>query len=383
MRKGISLFLSFLLFFLTINTNTYGNEISINAKAGILIEAGTGQMLYEQNVDEKLPIASVTKIMTMLLTFEALDKGNINLDDMVVISERASSMGGSQVFLETGEQQRVDTLITSVAVASGNDASVALGEHIAGNLENFVNMMNDKATELGMENTYFLDTCGLTDVGHYSSARDVAVMSRELVVKYPDVFNYTTIWNDNVVHKTNRGEETTELWNTNKMLRTYEGNNGLKTGFTSAAGFCVTSTATRDGLTLISVILGGETSKDRFSDAGKLLDLGFYNYKRVDGLKITEPQGTVTISKGTKKELPVYQKEEVKILVNKNETKEITTEIEIVQNLVAPLPKGAKVGTVKYFIEDKIVATEELIVRETVPKAGIKDNLRIIIENWG
>ncbi len=267
-------------------------------------------------------------------------------------------------------------------MTDGNDSSVALGEHIAGNLDNFVAMMNDKASELGMENTYFLDSCGLTDVGHYSSARDVAIMSRELITKYPDVFNYTTIWNDEVVHKTRRGEETTELWNTNKMLRTYEGNNGLKTGFISAAGFCVTSTATRDGLTLISVILGGETSRDRFDGAGKLLDLGFYNYRRVDGLKITELQGGVSISKGTKKELPVYQEEEVKILVNKNETKEIKTDIEIVQNIVAPVAKGTQVGTVKYYIEGELVATEDLIIHETVPKAGIKDNLRIIIGNW-
>ncbi len=381
MRKVISLFLSFVLFFLC-TINTYGNELEINAKAGILMEADTGQILYEKNVDEQLPIASVTKVMTMLLTFEALDDGVINLDDMVTISEEASGMGGSQVFLETGEQQSVEALLKSVVIASGNDASVALAEHIAGNVDNFVNMMNEKAVELNMENTYFLDTCGLTDVGHYSSARDVAIMSRELITNYPDVFNYTTIWNDNIVHKTNRGEEKTELWNTNKMLKTYSGINGLKTGFTSTAGFCITSTATREGLTLISVILGGETSKDRFSDAGKLLDLGFYNYKRVEGLKVTEPQGVAKIIKGTKKEVPVYQKDEIMLLVNKNETKEITTEIEIVQNLLAPISKGAKVGTVKYFIEGEVVATEDLVIHETVPKAGIKDNLRLIIETW-
>ncbi len=381
MRKGISIIISFIIFFIS-SFNVYANEVEINAKAGILMEANTGQILYENNIDEQLPIASVTKVMTMLLTFEALDEGTISLDDMVTISDEASGMGGSQVFLETGEEQSVETLIKSVVIASGNDASVALAEHVGGNVDNFVSMMNSKAEELNMLNTYFLDTCGLTDIGHYSSARDVAIMSQELITKYPDVFNYTNIWNDNIVHKTNRGEEKTELWNTNKMLKTYDGINGLKTGFTSKAGFCITATATRDNLTLISVILGGETSKERFSDAGKLLDLGFYNYKQVEGLKITEPQGVAKITKGTKKEVPVYQEKEVMILVNKNETKDITTEIEIVQNLVAPIPKGSKVGSVKYFIEGEIVANENLIIHETVAKAGIKDNLRLIIESW-
>lgn len=385
MKKFTSLVLAFVLFFSFFvgnNSIVFADEIFINAKAGILMEATTGQVLFEKNIDEQLPIASVTKIMTLLLTFEALENGEIQLDNMVTISEEASSMGGSQVFLETGEEQSVETLIKSVVIASGNDASVSLAEKISGNKDNFILRMNEKAKELGMVNTYFLDTCGLTDVGHFSSARDVAIMSCELISKYPDVLNYTTIWNDEVIHTTNRGEEITDLWNTNKLLKTYDGINGLKTGFTSAAGFCISASATRDGLTLVSVILGGETSKDRFTDAGKLLDLGFYNYKRVEGLKITEPQGVVKISKGTKKESNVYQKNEVNVLVNKNENPEIKTEIEIVQDLVAPIAKGTKVGTVKYFMNGKMITEEDLIIHETIDKATIKDNLRMIFENW-
>lgn len=385
MKKFTSLVLAFVLFFsffIGKSSIVFADEIFINAKAGILMEATTGQVLFEKNIDEQLPIASVTKIMTLLLTFEALENGEIQLDDMVTISEEASSMGGSQVFLETGEEQSVETLIKSVVIASGNDASVSLAEKISGNKDNFILRMNEKAKELGMVNTYFLDTCGLTDVGHFSSARDVAIMSCELISKYPDVLNYTTIWNDEVIHTTNRGEEITDLWNTNKLLKTYDGINGLKTGFTSAAGFCISASASRDGLTLVSVILGGETSKDRFTDAGKLLDLGFYNYKRVEGLKITEPQGVVKISKGTKKESNVYQKNEVNLLVNKNENPEIKTEIEIVQDLVAPIAKGTKVGTVKYFMNGKMITVEDLIIHETIDKATIKDNLRMIFENW-
>ncbi len=383
MKRITSLILTLVLIFtFAFDIIIFANAFDINAKSGILIEAESGQVLYEKNPDEKLPIASVTKVMTMLLTFEALAEGNIALDDMVTISENASSMGGSQVFLETGEQQSVDSLLKGLIIASGNDASVALAEHIAGSEQAFVDMMNQKVKELGMENTYFLDTCGLTDEGHYSSARDVAIMSRELITKYPEVLEYTVIWNDNITHKTRRGEETTELWNTNKLLRTYDGITGLKTGFTSKAGFCITATATRDGLTLISVILGGETSKDRFNDASRLLDYGFNNYKRVEGLKITEPLGTVNIKKGVKQEVNVYQAEEVTLLVNNNEEPEILTEIEVVQNLEAPITKGTKVGEVTYIMDGKEVVKEDLIIHETIQRAGIKDYLKIIIENW-
>lgn len=356
-------------------------DIEINAKAGILLEASTGQIIFEKNIDEKLPIASVTKVMTLLLTFQALESGAIALDDEVIISKNAADMGGSQVFLETGEIQTVESLIKAIAIASGNDASVAIGEYIAGSEELFVKKMNDKARELGMNDTNFLDVCGLTDEGHYSTARDIGVMSKELI-KYEDVIEYVTTWSDEIIHKTSRGNEVTELWNTNKMIRSFKGIKGLKTGYTKAAGFCITTVATRDDLTLISVILGGESSAERFYEAGKLLEIGFTNYKVIGGRKITEPVGEIEIVRGSVQKVLVYPKRESKLVVPKNSKEDVEVKVELVNKVEAPLEPSSKVGKIEYFIDGIKLGEEDVVVRETIFKAKVKDKLKVIIMNW-
>ena len=253
-----------------------GDGLGIQSKAAVLMEKTTGNVLYEKNADEKLSPASITKIMTLILIFDNIESGKIKLEDMVTTSEYAKSMGGSQVFLATGEQQTVDTLIKCIIVASGNDASVAMAEHIAGTEEEFVKMMNKRAKELGMNSTNFEDCCGLTDsTNHYTSARDVAIMSRELISKYPQIHNYSTIWMENITHTTDKGTKEFGLTNTNKLLKQYQWTTGLKTGSTSLAKYCVSATAKKNDIELIAVIMAAPDYKIRFSEAIKLLEYGY------------------------------------------------------------------------------------------------------------
>ena len=249
---------------------------AIEAPSAVLLESSTGKVIFEQNARERRSPASITKIMTLLLTFEALDQGKIKLEDPVTVSAYASSMGGSQVFLAENEVQTLETLIKCIAVASGNDASVAAAEYIAGSEEAFVDQMNQKAAELGMVDTHFEDCCGLTDSdGHYTTAMDVAIMSRELTVKYPQVFEYTGIWMEDITHETRQGSSTFTLNSTNKLLKQYQWATGLKTGSTSKAKFCLSATATKDGIDLIAVVMGAPDYKARFKDAQTLLSYGF------------------------------------------------------------------------------------------------------------
>ena len=249
---------------------------AIEAPSAVLLESSTGKVIFEQNARERRSPASITKIMTLLLTFEALDQGKIKLEDPVTVSAYASSMGGSQVFLAENEVQTLETLIKCIAVASGNDASVAVAEYIAGSEEAFVDQMNQKAAELGMVDTHFEDCCGLTDSdGHYTTAMDVAIMSRELTVKYPQVFEYTGIWMEDITHETRQGSSTFTLNSTNKLLKQYQWATGLKTGSTSKAKFCLSATATKDGIDLIAVVMGAPDYKARFKDAQTLLSYGF------------------------------------------------------------------------------------------------------------
>ena len=249
---------------------------AIEAPSAVLLESSTGKVIFEQNARERRSPASITKIMTLLLTFEALDQGKIKLEDPVTVSAYASSMGGSQVFLAENEVQTLETLIKCIAVASGNDASVAVAEYIAGSEEAFVDQMNQKAAELGMVDTHFEDCCGLTDSdGHYTTAMDVAIMSRDLTVKYPKVFEYTGIWMEDITHETRQGSSTFTLNSTNKLLKQYQWVTGLKTGSTSKAKFCLSATATKDGIDLIAVVMGAPDYKARFKDAQTLLSYGF------------------------------------------------------------------------------------------------------------
>ena len=248
-------------------------SFDLPADAAVLIAQDTGDLLYQKNPDARVPIASITKVMTLLLTFEAIDAGKVSLDDLVPVSEHAYSMGGSQIWLEPGEQFTLDEMIRAICVASANDAAVAVAEFIGGSEPVFAERMTQRAKELGMENTSFKNACGLDTEGHFSTARDVAIMSRELLVNHPKITDYTTIWTDSL-----RGGAT-QLVNTNKLLRQYEGITGLKTGTTSGAGVCISASATRDGLSLIAVVLGSDTSEERFAAVTTLLDYGFANYE--------------------------------------------------------------------------------------------------------
>ena len=275
-KMCILLFILWISLFCGISWNAGAEDLELASPEAVLMEASTGKILFEKASHEKRSPASVTKIMTVLLAFEALEKGQIHLEDEVVTSAYAKSMGGSQVFLEEGEKQTVQTLLKCILVSSGNDASVALAEYIAGSEMEFVNKMNEKAKTLGMNDTHFVDCCGLTDSDdHYTSANDIALMSRELITRFPEVFDYTTIWMENITHVTQRGSSEFGLSNTNKLLRSYNGCNGLKTGSTSKALFCVSATALRNDIQLISVIMAGPDSKTRFKEAAQLLDYGF------------------------------------------------------------------------------------------------------------
>ena len=271
-----------------VNTQQTGN-VDISAPSALLMEASTGQVIYEKDADSKRPPASVTKVMTLLLIFDALQEGKIHLEDEVTTSEYAASMGGSQVFLEEGETQDVETMIKCIVIASGNDASVAMAEHIGGSEQEFVRQMNERAAGLGMQNTHFVDCCGLTESPeHLTTARDIAIMSRELITKYPKILEYSAIWMENIIHRTAQGEKEFCLTNTNKLIRSYEGCVGLKTGSTSVAKYCVSAVAQRGEMTLLAVVMGAPDAKVRFKDAAALLDYGFGKcnefYKKINDI---------------------------------------------------------------------------------------------------
>ena len=277
MKKFLATLLAALMFFQgVLPVCAEGESVEIESPSAILVEASTGTVLYEKAADEKRSPASVTKIMTALLIFEAIESGKIKLTDEAVTSAHAKSMGGSQVFLEEGEKQTVETLIKCIMIASGNDAAVTMAEHISGTEQEFVNLMNRRAKELGMLNTNFVDCCGLTeDPNHYTTARDIAIMSRELVTRFPQIYDYTTVWMEDITHVTRQGTKVFGLTNTNKLLRSYEGCKGLKTGSTSIAKYCLSATAVRNGIELISVIMTAPNSKTRFANAAALLNYGF------------------------------------------------------------------------------------------------------------
>lgn len=338
MKKIISLTLACLIFFITA-AKAENVSLPLNSKAVFLTESETGEILYKANESERLPIASVTKIMTMLLICEALDSGKISLDDMVPVSERAMSMGGSTMFLEAGEQLSVSDMLKGIAVASANDGCVAMAEFLDGSVEGFVDRMNKRAGELGMKNTNFVNTNGLDADNHYSSAEDVAIMSAELL-KHKIIFNYTTIWTDTL----RNGKF--ELANTNKLIRFYDGATGLKTGSTSKALCCISATAKRDNMHLIAVVLGAPDSKTRFSDAKTLLNHGFSSYSLKKYVTRDEPLDEIPVSKGKTATLPVYVKNEISALVLRGENDEYEKEIRLHKSLKAPISAGSCIGEI-------------------------------------
>ena len=339
-------------------------DLGLNAKSAILMEESTGNILYESNPDERLPIASVTKVMTMLLIMEAVDSGKISLDDMVTVSENAMSYGGSTMFLETGEQLTVNDMLKGIAVASANDGCVAMAEHLAGSESAFVDMMNEKAKKLGMENTHFMNTNGLDEDDHYSSARDVAIMSRELM-KHETIFNYTSIWMDTL-----RGGKF-QLANTNKLIRFYDGANGLKTGSTSKALCCLSAAAKRNDMQLIAVVLGAPTSAERFASAKSLLDYGFANYAVNTQITAGDEVQKIAVEKGVDKEVDVVAGDSCSTLVKKGQEDNITKEIKIDETITAPIEAGQKIGTMTISRDGEVIADIDLNASSAVEKKGI------------
>ena len=365
MKKVICFFICVCFMIQSVVVFAEGNtDLGLNAKSAILMEESTGNILYESNPDERLPIASVTKVMTMLLIMEAVDSGKISLDDMVTVSENAMSYGGSTMFLETGEQLTVNDMLKGIAVASANDGCVAMAEHLAGSESAFVDMMNEKAKELGMENTHFMNTNGLDEDDHYSSARDVAIMSRELM-KHETIFNYTSIWMDTL-----RGGKF-QLANTNKLIRFYDGANGLKTGSTSKALCCLSAAAKRNDMQLIAVVLGAPTSAERFASAKSLLDYGFANYAVNTQITAGDEVQKIAVEKGVDKEVGVVAGDSCSTLVKKGQEDNITKEIKIDETITAPIEAGQKIGTMTISRDGEVIADLDLNASSTVEKKGI------------
>ena len=354
--------------------------IELNSPSAILIDAGTGKVLFEKNVNEKLEPASITKIMTLLLAFEAVDQGKANLSDVVKISERAWKTGGSQVFLGMGEEQTLETLLKCITIASANDASVAVAEYLGGSVEGFVKMMNEKAKNLGMKNTHFVNPHGLSDPDHYTTAYDIALMSRELV-KYPKYFEWSTIWMDSLEH-TDKDREPTMLANTNKLMGKYEGLDGLKTGFHRKAGYCFAGTAKRGDFRLISVVLNAENSKQRFEDTTKLLDYGFGNY---NSLKIVE-RGSVCkkipVEKGSVKQVDIIASDDLSILTQKGIKQNITQKVELPDKLYAPIGENQKIGKLIVVENGKTIGQVDLIVSHEIKKASIFEIFKRTLSQW-
>lgn len=352
-------------------------DLGIQSKAAILMEASTGKILYENNADEIVSPASITKIMTLILIFDAINEGKIDYDDVVTTSEYAKSMGGSQVFLETGEKQTVETLVKCIVVASGNDASVCMAEYIAGSETEFVRMMNERARELGMTNTVFKDCCGLCDsMEHHTSARDVAIMSRELITEYPEIHNYSKIWMENITHVTNKGSIEFTLANTNKLLKQYEWATGLKTGSTSLAKYCLSATACKDNIELIAVIMGAPDYKVRFSEAVTLLNYG-YSVVSMYSDKNDEINREIKISGGVKKTVKIEPEKEFVYICGKDEViNNITKKVKLEKKVKAPAKSGSVVGKTEYYIGDNMIGEVNICLIENVRKAGYVDYLK-------
>lgn len=350
-------------------------EIDISAPSAVLMEASTGTVIYEKDADTARPPASVTKVMTMLLVFDALEAGSIHLEDEVTTSEYAASMGGSQVFLEPGEIQTVDTMLKCIAVASANDACVAMAEYICGSEEEFVRKMNERAKELGMDNTNFVNCNGLDAEGHVTSARDIALMSRELIAKYPQIHDYSMIWMENITHNTSKGTSEFGLTNTNKLVRQYEYATGLKTGSTGEAKFCVSATGEKNGIEMIAVVMGAETSKERFADAVKLLNHGFGKCQLYTDESTPDVQ-SADVEGGVREYVSVERPGAFSYLdMTGANLAEVEKRTEMNENLSAPLKKGDVIGYIVYSIDGREIGRAELTAGEAVEKAGFIDYL--------
>lgn len=359
-----------------------GGQVEVSAPSAVLMESSTGQVIFEKDADTQRPPASVTKVMTLLLIFDALADGKIKLEDSVTTSEYAASMGGSQVFLEPGEVQTVDTMIKCISVASANDACVAMAEHICGNEEEFVAQMNKRAEGLGMTNTHFINCNGLDADGHLTTARDIALMSRELITKYPQIHDYCTIWMENITHTTKKGSSEFGLTNTNKLIRQYEFATGLKTGSTSKAKFCVSATAKKDDTELIAVIMAADDSKARVRDAIALCNYGFgkCNKYQEDGTGSVKP---VKIARGVKGTVKAMQEEPFTYIDTTGaDLKGIERKVTASKKLQAPIKKGDKVGVAKYYLNGTEIGSRDIVASESVDAVSYQSALVDTIEEW-
>lgn len=385
MRKQIAIFLLFLLVICGISPQKVfaADETLITSPHGVLMEASTGTIIYEKDKDTQVSPASITKIMTLILIFDEIEKGRLAMTDEVVTSAYAKSMGGSQVFLEEGEKQTVETMIKCIVIASGNDASVAMAEHIAGSESEFVARMNERANALGMKNTHFEDCCGLTEsTNHYTTAYDVALMSRELITKYPKILDYSSVWMEDITHVTNQGSKPFTLTNTNKLIRSYEGCVGLKTGSTNIAKYCVSTVAKRDGLTLISVVMTAPDYKVRFKDAAVMLNLGFGSCKLyVDENGDTLP--SVPVQQSIEKEGACrYEQEFLYLDTQGQDLTKIEKKIKLKEDVTAPVKKGEIAGSAHYYLNGEEIGSVRLLFTENIEKAGYKAWLKEAAASW-
>ena len=338
-------------------------DLEVAGKSAVLMDMATGTVLYEKNAHEHLAPASVTKVMTMLLIMEAIDEGRIGWDDTVTVSEAAAAKGGSQVYLKVGETMSVTDMLKSIAVSSANDCACAMAEHIAGSEEAFVESMNRRAEALGMQDTHFVNCTGLDDgedaKAHLTSAYDIALMSRELMKNHPEIQKFTTIWMDTI------RDGAFGLSNTNKLVRFYPGATGLKTGFTSGAGYCLSATAQRDGLGLIAVVMGAESSQARFASCKQLLDHGFANYALVSP---ETPEGSVPVKLGTAEAVQAVPAEQVQLLVDKGQLRQVQIETVLEQQVSAPVSKGQRLGTMTVKVGEQTLKQIPLVAKEAVPR---------------
>lgn len=368
-----------------ISETTAGPELDVQAPSAVLMEAETGKVIYEKGADEQRRPASITKIMTLILIFDALKSGKISLSDEVVTSAYAKSMGGSQVFLEEGEVQTVETLIKCIVVASGNDASVAMAEYIAGSEQEFVKMMNERAAGLGMTGTHFEDCCGLTDSEtHVTTARDIALMSRELINQYPEIHQYSTIWMENITHVTKQGTKEFGLANTNKLLKMAVNFQvtGLKTGSTSLAKYCLSATAEKDGVRLIAAIMAAPDYKARFNDAVKLLNYGFANCHLYED-KNMPLLPEMRVLGGVEEKVPLAYSGTFSYLgMDGEDFSKVEKELLLEENLEAPVESGQKAGTLKYLLDGNVLGEVEILTDGAVEQAGFWEHIKKAAETF-
>ena len=354
------------------------NVLNVKSQCAYLVDSDSNTVIYAQNENERRPIASMCKIMTLLLSFEAIDNGDLTLDSTVVVSENASNMGGSQVFLESNAEYKVKDLIKSIVVASANDASVAMAETVAGSEENFVAKMNERAKSLSMNDTVFVNCTGLPKAGQFSTAKDVSLMFKELI-KHKEYFLFSNIWMDEIEHPEGRK---TEISNTNKLIRFYEGCDSGKTGYTSEAGHCVCCSAERGGLRFVSVIIKAPDSKTRFKDASDMLNFGFNNYSNKTVLDNKPIDENIKVENGKKDYISVSPESELKLLCKKGEKRSVEIEFEPIEKVVAPVNKGDVIGKISVYENNVLIATVNAISDEDVESATFSDHIKSIIEDW-